>query len=136
MLASPTNCWPSFVSAHPASISALAPTCNSEGSRETRAFVQAEWAVEERPIEVRERTQSRDHLAFVRTVLALERTVLAYVRTALAFAAVAVAVAHLVSEAWLAVWTIGALAGAMVAIAAYRSVRVTRSLRDAKAKLE
>jgi uncharacterized membrane protein YidH (DUF202 family) len=68
--------------------------------------------------------------------LALERTVLAYVRTALTFAGVGVAVAHFLSDAWLAVWTLGALAAVMLATAAYRSVRVTRSLRGAKAKLE
>jgi putative membrane protein len=85
-------------------------------------------------IELREDTQSRDHLAFVRTVLALERTVLAYVRTALAFAAVGVAVAHFLPEAWLALWSLGALAGIMFAVAVYRSVRVGLSLLDTKAK--
>jgi putative membrane protein len=83
-------------------------------------------------IEIREHPQSRDHLAFIRTVLALERTALAYVRTALAFAAVAVAVAHFMPGAWLALWALGALAGVMFAAAAYRAVRVGRSLRDAK----
>ena len=85
-------------------------------------------------IEVRDQAQSRDHLAFIRTVLALERTVLAYVRTALAFAAVGVAVAHFLPDAWLALWTLGALVGVMFAAAVYRSVRVGRSLQDAKAK--
>jgi putative membrane protein len=92
-------------------------------------------AVEERPeSKIREHPQSRDHLAFIRTVLALERTALAYVRTALAFAAVAVAVAHFMPGAWLALWALGALAGLMFAAAAYRAVRVGRSLQDAKAK--
>ena len=79
--------------------------------------------------------ENRDNLAFVRTVLALERTALAYVRTALALAAVAVAVGHFFPGAWLAVWTLGALAGGMFAAAAYRTARVARSLRDIRQRL-